>query len=1128
MRYIYIFPIFLCLFCTTPVLAQKESTIWYFGETAGLDFNSGAPVPLLDGVMTAFEGCASIADRNGTLLFYTSGTNVWNRNHQLMPNGTGLRSNYSATQAAVIVPQPGSTNHYYIFTVDRAEVAFGAGLSYSVVDMSAPSGGGFGDVVVKNAPLLSTSTEKITAVKHRNGIDVWLITHELFSNVFHSYLITPAGINTTSIRSATGTVYRQGVGYLKASQDGSRLAAAVDFDLFEAYNFNNATGAVSAPIPLASSLLHWCYGVEFSPNGKLLYGSKAQAGRLYPTEVYQFDLEAGTPGQIAASATVVAVVSVTDATTELQTSAGALQIGPDNRIYLARLYSEYLGVITQPNIRGVGCRYVPDGVHLGSRQSLYGLPTINNSYYRVPEFLYTDLCFGDSTHFRLSQDAFPVDSVLWNFGDATTGDQNISTVLTPSHLFSAPGEYTVTLVMFREARTDTVSRIVPIFALPQVDLGRDTTVCTGAVLVLSAKDPSFVSYLWSTGETTDSIVVTTPGTYSVVVSDGLCTGEDSIVVEFLSPQLKAEGTTSICRGQSAQLLATSESKLAYRWQPEEGLNNPRLASPEARPVTTTTYTVIGTNAAGCTTSASVTVTVDEAPHVELGNDITTCKGTTVQLDVSVPDATYLWSTGETTSTITVSQAGVYSVVVTSGSCIVMDAIRVDFSGFELTVSTGHSVCRGSSARLFASGAQFYEWSPIEGLDDPTKPDPMATPNETTTYRVIGVNAQGCRDTAEVTVVVETPFTVVLTGDTLLCNESSYVLYTNVPDALYRWSTGETTATISVQTTGTYTVTVIRGSCTGTSSATVLFAPVVVSVDTPPQLCEGDTTRLTATGAQSYRWEPADGLSDPTVATPFAFPKQTTTYTVTGTNTWGCSDVQKVTIDVRPKDHLHLSMVDISVPAGSQNTLIPVVAEVPASELPLTIENLTVELRWNISLFLPLNASRGVMDSRADNNDRIVTLSFGTLTLTEPRQLLTEVSGTVLLGEAISTPLSFSDVRQKSCLAVETQDGQLTTDACFIRGRAIQFFEPTSLAATPNPSGGETTFHIHSSETSTVHTLALYDLHGKRLWQYTFTSTTAAANSYTVIVPEGAIPAGIYQAVLTTPSGAWTTALHIVR
>ncbi|TXI67741.1 MAG: hypothetical protein E6Q46_02540 [Flavobacterium sp.] len=70
--------------------AQGEANIWYFGNKAGISFNSGVPVPLLDGQMQADEGCATLSDANGNLLFYTNGITVWNRNHQIMPNGTGL------------------------------------------------------------------------------------------------------------------------------------------------------------------------------------------------------------------------------------------------------------------------------------------------------------------------------------------------------------------------------------------------------------------------------------------------------------------------------------------------------------------------------------------------------------------------------------------------------------------------------------------------------------------------------------------------------------------------------------------------------------------------------------------------------------------------------------------------------------------------------------------------------------------------------------------------------------------------------------------------------------------------------------------------------------------------------
>ncbi|MCK9618222.1 MAG: hypothetical protein M0R21_10355 [Lentimicrobiaceae bacterium] len=109
----------LFLFSSFTVLSQKETNIWYFGEYAGLDFNSGIPIPLFNDSLTTNEGVATISDKNGNLLFYTDGATIWDRNHAIMQNGTNLFGHFSATQSAIIVPQPKHKNIYYIFTVDQ-------------------------------------------------------------------------------------------------------------------------------------------------------------------------------------------------------------------------------------------------------------------------------------------------------------------------------------------------------------------------------------------------------------------------------------------------------------------------------------------------------------------------------------------------------------------------------------------------------------------------------------------------------------------------------------------------------------------------------------------------------------------------------------------------------------------------------------------------------------------------------------------------------------------------------------------------------------------------------------------------------------------------------------------------
>jgi len=151
---------FICLFLLflvhgTSIAQPGQARFWYFGTQAGLDFGTNPPTPLTNGALTAFEGCASISDINGNLQFYTNGNQVWDRTHQVMPNGTGLNGDGLATQATIIVPAPANTALYYLFTVDTNGGP--RGLCYSVVDMNLNNG--FGEVTSKNNLLATPVTE---------------------------------------------------------------------------------------------------------------------------------------------------------------------------------------------------------------------------------------------------------------------------------------------------------------------------------------------------------------------------------------------------------------------------------------------------------------------------------------------------------------------------------------------------------------------------------------------------------------------------------------------------------------------------------------------------------------------------------------------------------------------------------------------------------------------------------------------------------------------------------------------------------------------------------------------------------------------------------------------------------
>ena len=224
--------IFLLFF--TLSYAQNDSNIWYFGNKAGLDFNSGVPVALTNGQLNTLEGCATLSNSAGQLLFYTDGITVYNRNHLVMPNGTGLMGDPSSAQSATIVQKPGSGNLFYVFTTDREHNP--NGFRYSIIDLNLD--GGFGDVTSQKNILVYTPTiENLGVTKHANGIDYWIVTHGWDGNNYITYLLTSAGLSTNPIVTniglpVTGTGYVEG-GTIKISQSGNKIAFASVSDFFQ-------------------------------------------------------------------------------------------------------------------------------------------------------------------------------------------------------------------------------------------------------------------------------------------------------------------------------------------------------------------------------------------------------------------------------------------------------------------------------------------------------------------------------------------------------------------------------------------------------------------------------------------------------------------------------------------------------------------------------------------------------------------------------------------------------------------------------------------------------------------------------------------------------------------------------
>ena len=342
------------IFCLINCFSQNRNNTWYFGQYAGIDFNANPPTALHNSMMYAYESSSTICDNNGNILFYTNGDTVWNKNHVVMQNGTGLLSGpgTSATQGVMIVPKPCDNYTYYIFTVPEGENSSEL-FCYSIVDITQD--GGLGAVTVKNIVIHHPVVEKLAATLQANGIDYWIVVEESTMGNLLVYSLTATGLDLIPVINNAGGPTNNG-GYLRFSHDGARLCEISRLpDQINLFDFNKTTGVISNPIVLLEPNP---YGAEFSPDNTKLYSTTG----FY---TYQYDLSAGTQTAIQNSQSIVATSNVV---------MGALKLGPDHKIYAIKLLADNIGVIDQPNQQGAACNFIDNIISFSPARSGFGLP----------------------------------------------------------------------------------------------------------------------------------------------------------------------------------------------------------------------------------------------------------------------------------------------------------------------------------------------------------------------------------------------------------------------------------------------------------------------------------------------------------------------------------------------------------------------------------------------------------------------------------------------------------------------------------------------------------------------------------------------------------------------------------
>jgi len=852
------------------VMAQPQNWNWYFGDGAAVNFSTGSPVAVTGCAMSTVEGCASISDASGNLLFYTDGINVWNRNNIAMPNGLLLNGNSSSTQSGVIVKVPCSNHLYYIFTSDYE--ANPHGVCYSMVDMLLD--GGLGDVSCKNIQLITPACEKLCAVRNANGTDFWVVCHGFNNNTFYSYPVTCNGVGAPII-SNTGTVITSSVstiGYLKASPNAQKIAAAVfEGEFVDLCDFNNTTGVVSNAISMPMPSGNFTYGVCFSPNNTVLY----TIGDGGAPPLWQYDISSNNLATIMASQYTV---------TTLSTSGGAIQMGPDGKMYVCNYSSSVLNVINNPNTLGVGCNYVAGAVNLGTGTCMIGLPnmldilTNQTSISDLPED--TSVC---TTPLILDAGSGAT-SYLWSTG-ATTETISVNSA----------GPYSVIIINTNPCGADTLHDTCNVHIVPPivVNLGNDTTLCTGQNLTLNAANAGAV-YNWSTGATTQTINVDTTATYYVTVSAGSCVETDSITVTFHGATVNLGHDTTICAGNPITLNAGNPGA-TYLWS--TGANTQTIIADS-----TATY-YVSVSVGNCVATDSIIVDFLANVTVNLGNDTTLCIGQSLTLNAGNVGATYSWSNGLNTQTITVSSSGTYTVTATAGICSGTGTITVNFVASP-TVNLGNniSVCLGIPVTIDAGNAgSTYLWS--NGAVTET-----ISPVVSGIYTVT-VSIGTCTATGSISVSFTALPVVNLGPDQYLCSQST-ILDAGNAGATYLWSNGQITETISVNSSGTYWVQVQNGTCTGTDTV-IITEGISPTVNLGPdiQLCYGETVKLDAGNAgMTYFW--SNGQTTQTIIA------NTTSEYFVKVNDHGCSTLDSVNVFIANQIQVSLG-ADTFLCPGSQ-------------------------------------------------------------------------------------------------------------------------------------------------------------------------------------------------------------------
>ncbi|MFY0687643.1 MAG: gliding motility-associated C-terminal domain-containing protein [Cyclobacteriaceae bacterium] len=619
---------------STGIVSAQTQNQWYFGERAGLDFNTQPPTPITDdNLMSSPEACASISDVAGELIFYTDGNTIYNKDHEPMQvldtaGGTVLGGDNTATQGTTILPFMNDEDDQTMFYVFTAMEVYGTGtydLRYSIVDLKHDSARGA--VVARNIPLYQKSTEKITPSGFTN--QVYLAGHEFGNNSFRSNLITDAGILPSTF-SPIGEVLRgqderQAEGAVKFSSDLTLLANTIPGPNYvEIFDFDFNTGKVSE-----------VRQIDTEETGDLLYGLEFSSGgtRLYVTtsnKLIQYKLDSLVLDSLELAIAEIQDSKYDDYDAEGNT-LGALQRSSSGTIYLAKENANTLGTINTPSGDDDLVGFSIDGQDLGGRMSRRGLPNFTQNSSDTPQQPgqnHLAGCFGQDTEF-FAVGLTDIDEFFWDFDvmndslpfPPTGYGENVTTA------YAGTGWFTYELNITNRCGVDLLfTDSLEVFGIPEQPIvPEDALLCNGPLELAAWDDASRtdLNYYWSTGETTRTILIDRVDQFNptdrrvAIINDQGCSSDTvDFFVQDGQPFADLGPDVTHCQFSVPPQLDANNALDFVAWTVNDvETDTGRFASINTQSIGTYEYAMYIEDDFGCYNSDTLLITIDAAPDI---------------------------------------------------------------------------------------------------------------------------------------------------------------------------------------------------------------------------------------------------------------------------------------------------------------------------------------------------------------------------------------------------------------------------------------------------------------------------------------------------------------------------------